>query len=83
MIASRESRRSPRATAAALVLIVRAYRRLLSPLFPPSCRFTPTCSEYAIMALRRHGVMRGLLLTTARVIRCNPWSAGGEDPVPD
>lgn len=83
MRAVRESSGLPRATTAALVLLIGAYRRLVSPLFPPSCRFTPTCSEYAIEALRRHGVVRGLSLTAARIVRCNPWTAGGEDPVPE
>ena len=65
-----------------LVVLVRAYQRLVSPLFPASCRYTPSCSEYAAQALSRHGLFRGLLLAVARVVRCNPWSEGGEDPVP-
>jgi uncharacterized protein len=59
------------------------YRRFLSPLKPvPSCRFHPTCSTYAVDAVRVHGVLRGLWLGTARVLRCHPWHPGGFDPVP-
>jgi len=66
-----------------LVVLLRAYQRLVSPLFPASCRYTPSCSEYAAQALTRHGLVRGLRLSIARVVRCNPWSEGGEDPVPE
>ena len=62
--------------------LVELYRRLISPLFPSSCRYFPSCSEYAVQALTRHGLLRGLWLATARVVRCNPWSDGGMDPVP-
>ncbi|RKX70063.1 membrane protein insertion efficiency factor YidD [candidate division WOR-3 bacterium] len=65
-----------------LILIIRGYQLLISPLFPPLCRFRPTCSEYAIEALRRHGLLYGLLLTLWRIIRCNPLSKGGYEPVP-
>ena len=65
-----------------LILPIRAYRRLISPLLPPSCRFTPTCSQYAIEALRKHGPIKGLLLATWRILRCNPWGGSGYDPVP-
>ncbi|TVR87099.1 MAG: membrane protein insertion efficiency factor YidD [Trueperaceae bacterium] len=59
------------------------YRRFLSPLKPvPSCRFHPTCSSYAVDAVRVHGVLRGLWLAGARVLRCHPWHPGGFDPVP-
>ena len=59
------------------------YRRFLSPLKGvPSCRFHPTCSSYAVDAVRVHGVLRGLWLATARVLRCHPWHPGGFDPVP-
>jgi putative membrane protein insertion efficiency factor len=70
-------------TTSALVLLVRAYQRVISPLFPSSCRYIPTCSEYAAQALTRHGFVRGLWLSTRRIVRCNPWSDGGEDPVPE
>jgi uncharacterized protein len=65
----------------ALVLI-RAYQLLLSPLFPSSCRFVPSCSEYAAEALRRHGLWRGLGLALRRLCRCHPFHPGGWDPVP-
>jgi putative membrane protein insertion efficiency factor len=68
--------------ASVLVLFVRAYQWLLSPLLPPSCRFYPSCSEYAAQALRRHGLLRGSSLTVKRVLRCQPWCEGGVDPVP-
>lgn len=57
------------------------YKKYVSPLFPPSCRFEPTCSEYAREALRKYGLWRGLLLSFWRVLRCNPYSRGGYDPV--
>ncbi len=66
----------------ALVLPIRLYRRYVSPLTPPSCRFTPTCSQYAIEALRKHGPIKGLILAVWRVLRCNPWGGSGYDPVP-
>ena len=58
------------------------YRRCVSPMFPPSCRYVPTCSEYALEALRRHGVGKGTLLATKRILRCHPWGGSGYDPVP-
>ena len=68
---------------AALVLraLVRLYQLTLAGLFPPSCRFEPSCSHYAMEALRRHGAMRGTVLTVRRVLRCNPWGGLGYDPV--
>ncbi len=66
----------------ALVVLVRAYQRVVSPLFPPSCRFYPSCSEYARQALAKHGVMKGLWLSVKRVLKCHPWHPGGPDPVP-
>ncbi|HXZ53500.1 MAG TPA: membrane protein insertion efficiency factor YidD [Burkholderiales bacterium] len=65
-----------------LRLLVRGYRFFVSPLLPPSCRFHPSCSEYAEEALRRHGALRGSWLSVRRVCRCGPWSRGGHDPVP-
>ncbi|MBR3687648.1 MAG: membrane protein insertion efficiency factor YidD [Lentisphaeria bacterium] len=65
-----------------VILPFRLYRRWISPLFPPCCRFTPTCSQYAIEAVRIHGILRGLALTSWRILRCNPWCRGGYDPVP-
>lgn len=66
-----------------LVLLVRGYQRFISPLFPPSCRYYPTCSTYMIGALKKHGALLGLVMGLARIIRCNPFVRGGVDPVPD
>ena len=60
----------------------RAYKRFVSPLMPPACRFHPSCSEYAAEAVKAHGALKGSALAAGRVLRCNPWSAGGFDPVP-
>lgn len=62
---------------------VQAYRYAISPLLPPSCRFHPSCSEFALEAIDRHGPGRGLLLSAGRLCRCHPWHPGGLDPVPD
>lgn len=69
----------PRRTLVALVL---AYRFALKPWLGNACRFEPTCSAYALEALRRHGAMAGTALGTARLLRCHPWCEGGHDPVP-
>ena len=61
---------------------LRVYKRFVSPLLPPACRFHPTCSEYAAEAVEAHGVARGLALAARRLLRCHPFSAGGFDPVP-
>ena len=60
---------------------VRLYQRLVSPLFPRRCKYEPTCSQYAVDAIRELGVARGAVLAAWRVLRCNPWSHGGYDPV--
>jgi putative membrane protein insertion efficiency factor len=65
-----------------LVLLIQAYRYTLSPMLGRSCRFFPSCSEYAIEALQRHGAFRGTWLATKRIARCHPWHPGGYDPVP-
>ena len=65
-----------------LIALVRFYQLCISPLKPPTCRFTPTCSSYAIEALRKHGPLRGLYLTLRRLLRCHPWGGSGYDPVP-
>lgn len=65
-----------------LIWLVRGYQLLVSPMLPPSCRFHPTCSCYAIEALQRHGVLRGSWLALRRISRCHPWHPGGHDPVP-
>jgi uncharacterized protein len=63
------------------LLPVRAYRRLVSPLMPERCKYHPSCSAYAVEAVRSYGLMRGAVLAGWRVLRCNPWSHGGYDPV--
>ncbi|MCH4182081.1 MAG: membrane protein insertion efficiency factor YidD [Prevotella sp.] len=65
-----------------LVLPVLFYQRFISPLTPPSCRFTPTCSEYTRQALLKYGPFKGLYLSIRRILRCNPWGGSGYDPVP-
>jgi putative membrane protein insertion efficiency factor len=65
-----------------LIMLVRCYQRVISPLLPPSCRFYPSCSQYAVDALAGHGLVRGLGLTLWRLLRCGPWHPGGIDPVP-
>lgn len=65
-----------------LILPVRFYQLCISPMLPASCRFTPTCSQYAIEALRRHGPLRGSRLALRRILRCHPWGGSGYDPVP-
>ena len=67
---------------ALLIGLVRGYRLLLSPWLGSACRFTPTCSAYALQALQDHGALAGSYLTAARVVRCHPWCDGGHDPVP-
>ncbi len=65
-----------------LMLPIRFYRKFISPLTPPSCRFTPTCSEYAIQDITKHGPFKGTWLAVKRVLRCHPWGGSGYDPVP-
>jgi putative membrane protein insertion efficiency factor len=65
------------------IVPVRAYQWFISPLLPPSCRYEPTCSVYAIEAFQRHGLLRGSFLTARRLLHCHPWGGSGYDPVPD
>jgi putative membrane protein insertion efficiency factor len=69
--------------ARAMCVTVRGYQLLLGPVLPPSCRFYPSCSNYAIDALRRHGPVSGLWLAVRRILRCHPWGGQGVDPVPE
>ena len=64
------------------VLLVRFYQIAISPLKPPTCRFTPTCSSYALEALKRYGLFKGVMLAIRRIMRCYPWGGSGYDPVP-
>ena len=66
-----------------LIALVRAYRFFLSPWVGSACRFEPTCSQYALLALEKHGAAHGTYLTLSRLVRCHPWCAGGHDPVPE
>ncbi|WP_083762398.1 membrane protein insertion efficiency factor YidD [Slackia heliotrinireducens] len=65
------------------ILLIRFYRAAISPLFPSCCRYTPTCSQYGIIAIKRFGFLKGSWLTIKRISRCHPWHEGGYDPVPE
>ncbi|MDE3102122.1 MAG: membrane protein insertion efficiency factor YidD [Chloroflexota bacterium] len=67
----------------AVLLALRWYKRAVSPMLPPACRYTPTCSEYAMEAVERHGVAVGSFLAVRRVLSCHPFARGGYDPVPE
>lgn len=71
-----------RAAQAVILALIRTYRFALAPLMPMSCRFEPSCSAYALEAVSKHGPWRGSALAAWRVLRCNPFNAGGYDPVP-
>nr|WP_315853736.1 membrane protein insertion efficiency factor YidD [Novipirellula artificiosorum] len=64
----------------AMVAMIRFYQMAISPMLGPSCRFTPTCSQYAIEVIRRDGVVRGVYRSVRRILRCHPWNPGGYDP---
>lgn len=66
-----------------ILLFVKFYRRFISPMKRPCCKYYPSCSEYAMQAVSKHGAVKGLALTVWRLLRCNPWSLGGIDPVPE
>ncbi|HEX2982304.1 MAG TPA: membrane protein insertion efficiency factor YidD [Ignavibacteriales bacterium] len=63
------------------IFLIRIYQKFISPLFPPSCRFYPTCSEYAVQALNKYGFFKGSAMAVWRILRCNPFNKGGYDPV--
>ncbi|MGV1087793.1 MAG: membrane protein insertion efficiency factor YidD [Mycobacterium sp.] len=71
------------ASARALVAVIEVYRHMISPLRPPSCRFMPTCSQYAVDAVTEYGGLRGTWLALCRLVRCGPWHSGGWDPIPE
>lgn len=64
------------------VLLIKIYQKIISPIIPSACRYTPTCSEYGVQALRKHGILKGGWLTLKRIASCNPWGGHGHDPVP-
>lgn len=66
-----------------LLFLIRFYQRAVSPLKKPSCKYVPTCSNYAVQAIERHGALKGAALAFFRILRCNPFSRGGYDPVPE
>ncbi|MFY0644904.1 MAG: membrane protein insertion efficiency factor YidD [Bacteroidia bacterium] len=65
-----------------LLIPIRIYRKLISPILPATCRYTPTCSAYAMEALQKHGPLKGSWLAIKRIVSCNPWGGHGHDPVP-
>ena len=65
-----------------IIFLVQLYRKYISPLKKPSCRFVPTCSQYCIEAVEKYGCIKGLYLSVKRILRCHPWNKGGFDPVP-
>jgi putative membrane protein insertion efficiency factor len=75
--------RSSRPIVRGLIYVVQLYRTMISPLRPASCRFTPTCSQYAVDALQEYGLLRGSWLATVRLAKCGPWHRGGWDPIPE
>lgn len=65
-----------------LIAAIKFYQRAISPLLPPACRFTPTCSEYALLAIQANGARRGTWMALHRLLRCHPWGGSGYDPLP-
>lgn len=82
MSADKSHKRGPTPAARVLMGPIVGYQRLVSPLIPPRCRFAPSCSAYALEALRTHGALRGIWLSVRRIARCHPFNPGGYDPVP-
>ena len=66
-----------------LILLIRFYQKFISPMFPAKCRYYPTCSNYAIDAIKKHGVVKGIIMGIFRILRCNPFVEGGVDVVPE
>tara|TARA_A100001234_G_C12593888_1_gene371832 strand:- start:71 stop:310 length:240 start_codon:yes stop_codon:yes gene_type:complete len=64
-----------------LIILIKIYKFLISPLFGESCRYFPSCSEYSVQSLKAHGLFKGLILSLKRILSCHPWSRGGFDPV--
>jgi uncharacterized protein len=82
-VTSPEDRASLRVAPRRVVVgLLRLYQRVVSPMYGPTCRFYPSCSQYALVAVERHGVLRGTRLAAWRLLRCNPWNPGGVDDVP-
>ncbi|WP_318342800.1 membrane protein insertion efficiency factor YidD [Flagellimonas baculiformis] len=67
---------------APFILLVKFYQNFISPMFPATCRYSPTCSQYTLEALRKHGLFKGGWLSFKRIMSCNPWGGSGYDPVP-
>tara|TARA_A100001011_G_scaffold84359_1_gene88144 strand:+ start:899 stop:1138 length:240 start_codon:yes stop_codon:yes gene_type:complete len=65
-----------------IINLIKIYQRLVSPFFPSSCKFSPSCSKYGIEAINKYGVLKGSVITIKRILKCNPWSKGGYDPIP-
>ena len=65
-----------------LIYLIRIYQNMISPHFPPACRYTPSCSAYAVEAIQKHGAIKGSWLAVKRISRCHPWGGSGYDPVP-
>jgi len=65
-----------------MVLLIRGYQLMISPILPSACRYTPTCSQYGLEAIKKHGPFKGGYLTARRILRCHPWGGQGHDPVP-
>ena len=64
------------------IFLIKIYQNIISPLFPPTCRYTPTCSEYAIQSLKKYGLFKGIYLSIKRIVNCHPWGGSGYDPIP-